>query len=78
MFNFNFDKKAMFIIAGVLLLFAVMQYMGSPEKLLALLLTAPGVLIAITFHEYAHGLAAYKLGDDTAKNDGRCRNSFEG
>ena len=71
MFNFNFDRKTMFIIAGVLLLFAVMQYVNSPDRLLALLLTAPGVLVAITFHEYAHGLAAYKLGDDTAKNDGR-------
>lgn len=31
----------------------------------------PGVLIAITFHEFAHGFAAYKLGDNTAKNEGR-------
>jgi len=28
-------------------------------------------LICITFHELAHGLAAYKLGDDTAKQMGR-------
>lgn len=28
-------------------------------------------LICITLHELAHGLAAYKLGDDTAKNAGR-------
>ncbi len=31
----------------------------------------PGILIALTFHEYAHGLAAYAMGDDTAKNAGR-------
>lgn len=29
------------------------------------------VLIAITFHEAAHGYVAWKLGDDTAKNEGR-------
>lgn len=71
MFGFNFDRRTMFIIAGVLLLIAVMRYATNADTLLALLLTAPGVLIAITFHEFAHGYAAYKLGDDTAKNDGR-------
>lgn len=29
------------------------------------------VLLALTVHEYAHALAAYRLGDDTAKNEGR-------
>jgi Zn-dependent protease len=29
------------------------------------------LLISLTVHEYAHGLAAYKLGDATAKMDGR-------
>ncbi len=36
-----------------------------------LLVSIPGVLVAITFHEFAHGFAAYKLGDNTAKNEGR-------
>lgn len=71
MFNFSFDKKTMYIIVGIMLLFVVIQYATNPGELLRLLLTAPGVLIAITFHEFAHGLAAYKLGDDTAKNEGR-------
>ena len=71
MFNFNFDKRTMYIIAGILLLFVVIQYVTNPGQLLGLLLSAPGVLIAITFHEFAHGYAAYKLGDDTAKNQGR-------
>ncbi|MEY8415220.1 Zn-dependent protease (includes SpoIVFB) [Tissierella praeacuta DSM 18095] len=31
----------------------------------------PGLFIAIIFHELAHGLMAYWLGDDTAKNAGR-------
>ena len=71
MFGFNFDKRTMYIIAGILLLFVVIQYVTNPEQLLGLLLSAPGVLISITFHEFAHGYAAYKLGDDTAKNQGR-------
>ena len=29
------------------------------------------VLIAITFHEAAHGYVAWRLGDDTAKRQGR-------
>jgi len=29
------------------------------------------LLIAISIHEWAHGFAAYKLGDPTAKNEGR-------
>lgn len=35
------------------------------------ILSALAALIALTVHEYAHGYAAYKLGDDTAKNFGR-------
>ncbi len=36
-----------------------------------LILTAMAVLISLSVHEYAHGYAAYKLGDSTAKNLGR-------
>ncbi|NLB52608.1 MAG: site-2 protease family protein [Syntrophomonadaceae bacterium] len=31
----------------------------------------PAILIGLTFHEYAHGKAAYMLGDDTAYHQGR-------
>ena len=34
-------------------------------------LLAPPILIALTFHEYAHALVAYRLGDDTAAKQGR-------
>ena len=71
MFNFSFDKRTMYIIVGIMLLFAIIQYVTNPTQLIGLLISAPGVLIAITFHEFAHGYAAYKLGDDTAKNQGR-------
>ena len=36
-----------------------------------LLLTLPIILLALSTHETAHGIAAYKLGDPTAKSLGR-------
>ena len=41
------------------------------DFLLELVIIAPIVLIALTFHECAHGFVAYKLGDPTAKYMGR-------
>lgn len=41
--------------------------MITTETLYWLLFAIPSILIASTVHEYAHGLAAYKLGDPTAK-----------
>lgn len=35
------------------------------------LLILPGILLAISVHEYSHGLAAYKLGDNTPMLQGR-------
>ncbi|MEK7548900.1 MAG: site-2 protease family protein [Patescibacteria group bacterium] len=29
------------------------------------------IVVSAVFHEYAHGFAAYRLGDSTAKNEGR-------
>jgi len=39
--------------------------------LATILLLVPPILAALTFHEYAHGWVAYKLGDPTAKIAGR-------
>ena len=36
-----------------------------------LLITLPAILIALSFHECAHGFMAYRCGDDTAKLMGR-------
>lgn len=36
-----------------------------------LIILAPPLLLALTLHELAHGLIAYRLGDPTAKNAGR-------
>ena len=32
---------------------------------------APAAIIGLTVHEFSHAFAAYKLGDDTAKKEGR-------
>jgi Zn-dependent protease len=31
----------------------------------------PGIILGLTIHEYSHALAAYKLGDHTARDQGR-------
>jgi len=36
-----------------------------------MILRLPALVIALVIHEFAHGYAAYKLGDLTAKHDGR-------
>ncbi len=41
------------------------------QKLLYLMISVIALLPALTFHEWAHGYMAYKLGDATAKADGR-------
>ena len=40
-----------------------------PPEVLVLLI--PVLLFALVFHEFSHGWVAYKLGDPTAKNQGR-------
>lgn len=41
------------------------------SNLQGFLVAIPAILVAITFHEYAHGKVAYLLGDPTAKHQGR-------
>ncbi len=41
------------------------------EFILNFLLKAPGILIALTVHEFSHGWIAFKNGDTTAKDQGR-------
>ena len=68
---FSSNKK---IIYGIIIAMAVvtlLNYATSDGALIGLLLTLPGVLLAITFHEFAHANAADKLGDDTPRRQGR-------
>ena len=70
MFSFN-NKRIIYIILIVCVATMLIGYMTNLSSLYRLLISIPAVLIAITFHEYAHALAAYKLGDETAKAQGR-------
>lgn len=54
------------------MLFRVLMGEGDlSEKILHLLVAIIALLPSLTFHEWAHGYVAYKLGDSTAKADGR-------
>ncbi len=69
MFGFNFDKKTLYIIIGILVLLSLASY--GTEGIFDLILSVPAVLLAITVHEFGHAFAAYKLGDDTPLRQGR-------
>lgn len=69
MFGFSFDKRMIYIILGIMVLTSLVGM--TSNYLVSLLLTLPGVIIAITFHEFAHAFAADKLGDDTPRMQGR-------
>lgn len=68
---FNIDKRVIYVVIAILAISTIVGYAQNPMELLALLLTLPGVIIAITFHEFAHAFAADKLGDDTPRLQGR-------
>ena len=69
MFGFNFDKKTLYIIIGILVVLSLASY--GTEGIFNLILSVPAVLLAITVHEFGHAFAAYKLGDDTPLRQGR-------
>lgn len=71
MYNFSLDKRVIYVVIAIMVIMSLTNLITNPGALFSLLASIPGVLIAITFHEYAHGLAAYKLGDNTAKDEGR-------
>lgn len=69
MFGYGVDKRVIYIVLAILV---VMSFASmSRDAWLSLLLTLPAVIIAITFHEFAHAYAADKLGDTTPRNQGR-------
>ena len=69
MFNFNFDKRTIYIVLACIIAFGLLNFSGN--MLLSTLFTLPAVLVAITFHEYAHAFVADKLGDETPRMQGR-------
>ena len=69
--NYDIDKKTLFIIIAIMLAFGGYRYLSDTNALLGLLYSLPGILIAITFHEFAHAKSADILGDDTPRTEGR-------
>lgn len=63
------DKRILYFILAISIITGIMGM--TTDKILSLVLTLPAVLIAITFHEFAHGFAADKLGDDTPRIQNR-------
>ena len=69
MFGFNFDRRTLYLIIGILVVTSLMSY--GTSGLFSLILSVPAVLLAITVHEFGHAFAAYKMGDDTPVREGR-------
>ena len=65
------DKRFIFLIIALMLFSSFMNLFSEQGGLLGFVITIPGILIAITFHEFAHAFAADKLGDDTPRSQGR-------
>ncbi len=53
------------------MLFSILSGGNLVEILISLLLTMPVILFALSFHETAHGFAAWRCGDNTAHHLGR-------
>ena len=72
MFFGGFEMNTWMIVLVIILIAENLRYyIYSPEALLALILSIPGVIIAMTFHEFAHAWVADRLGDDTPRRQGR-------
>ena len=59
MFGFNFDKKTLYLILAIIALSWLAQQ--GTEGIFLKLLTLPAILIALTFHEFAHAYVAVRL-----------------
>ncbi len=44
---------------------------GILDFIIGRLYTLPAVIVGLSFHEWAHAYAAYRMGDPTARNLGR-------
>lgn len=69
-FGYNGVNQRVINIVLVIIMLMGLFSMSSSEWLY-LLLTLPAVIIAVTFHEFAHAFAADRFGDTTPRNQGR-------
>ncbi len=69
MFGYTLNKKYLYIILALIVIRSLARY--TSLEIVGLLISLPGVIIAISFHEFAHAFVADKLGDDTPRNQDR-------
>ncbi len=68
----RFRFNPMWIVIIFLMAFSSLrQYSGIMDWLMHIAIVLPGVIIGLSFHEFAHAAMANALGDPTAKNQGR-------
>ena len=65
---FGFDRNNLVFL---LLLLAVFSLFRGGIDIQGTLVMLPGLILALTFHEYAHAKTADKLGDPTPESQGR-------
>ena len=65
------DKRIIFLIIALMLFSSFMTLFSREGALISFVISIPGILVAITCHEFAHAFAADKLGDDTPRRQGR-------
>ena len=64
---YNLDRRTILMIIVGIVIFSLLASGQFAEALI----TLPGVIIAMTFHEFAHAWMATKLGDTTPRAQGR-------
>lgn len=67
MFYDGLDRRKLLLVLGICVVFMLLM----TGEFKVILLTLPGVIIAMTFHEFAHAFVADKLGDTTPRAQGR-------
>jgi Zn-dependent protease len=61
------------IVIGAMVVLNMLDgnFSNFPQWIYQQLLLLPGIIIGLSFHEFAHGIVSYKLGDPTPKVQGR-------
>ena len=64
----KFFSKEMIVLLAILL---ALRITGGGFNFMDMLISIPGIIIGLSFHEFAHGVVSYALGDPTPKMQGR-------
>ena len=66
---YNFDKKYLYVFLAIMVIYSLTSF--GRDNIIGVLLTLPGVLLAMTVHEFSHAKMADYFGDTTARKQGR-------